>query len=119
MFRLTLPNVIWFCIAGSILDGGAGGAGGYYTAGRHASLMTCNPGAGTARLMSAGGGDCSLVGQKVSYLDSGYSEESDPTAMGGASEQQQTSTSSTTSCLVKTSSGSVYIPRGGKQEQSR
>ena len=39
-----------------------------------------------------------LTGQKVNYLDSGYSEE-DP------SEQP-----SVTSCLVKTSSGSVYIP---------
>ena len=39
-----------------------------------------------------------LTGQKVNYLDSGYSEE-DP------SEQ-----ANVTSCLVKTSSGSIYIP---------
>lgn len=37
-----------------------------------------------------------LTGQKVNYLDSGYSEED--------AEQQ------VTSCLMKTSSGSIYIP---------
>ena len=62
----------------------------------------------TSRSGQNGGGDNSLregllmsgtlTGQKVNYLDSGYSEE-DP------SEQ-----ANVTSCLVKTSSGSIYIP---------
>ena len=38
-----------------------------------------------------------LTGTKINYLDSGYSEEGDV-------DQQ------VTSCLMKTSSGSIYIP---------
>ena len=85
---------------------------GYNSSGRHASLMaTSRSGGGT--LVPVGGQNCgggegnlregllmsgTLTGQKVNYLDSGYSEE-DP------SEQ-----ANVTSCLVKTSSGSIYIP---------
>ena len=72
---------------------------GYPTSGRHASLMASSRSGGGENglregLLMSG----TLTGQKVNYLDSGYSEE-DP------SEQP-----SVTSCLVKTSSGSVYIP---------
>ena len=73
---------------------------GYPTSGRHASLMASSRsgcgGENTLRegLLMSG----TLTGQKVNYLDSGYSEE-DP------SEQ-----ANVTSCLVKTSSGSIYIP---------
>lgn len=76
-------------IAGSVLDNG----------GRHASLLTTMPrGVGHpadsgTQLRENGG---SLAGQKVNYLDSGYSEED---------QDQQV-----TSCLMKTSSGSIYIP---------
>ena len=42
-----------------------------------------------------------LTGQKINYLDSGYSEED--------ADQQ------VTSCLMKTSSGSIYIPPSKKK----
>ena len=84
-------------ISGTVLDTSING---YPTSGRHASLMASSRsgcgGENTLRegLLMSG----TLTGQKVNYLDSGYSEE-DP------SEQ-----ANVTSCLVKTSSGSIYIP---------
>ena len=85
-----------FEISGTVLDTSMNG---YPTSGRHASLMASSRSGGGENglregLLMSG----TLTGQKVNYLDSGYSEE-DP------SEQP-----SVTSCLVKTSSGSVYIP---------
>ncbi|CAB4065038.1 Tenascin-X,Tenascin,Teneurin-m [Lepeophtheirus salmonis] len=67
---------------GSVLD-----TGNSYTSGRHASLMASN----STQLREG-----SLTGQRVNYLDSGYSEE-DP-------DQQ------VTSCLMKTPSGNIFIP---------
>ncbi|XP_071744523.1 teneurin-m isoform X2 [Lepeophtheirus salmonis] len=66
----------------SVLD-----TGNSYTSGRHASLMASN----STQLREG-----SLTGQRVNYLDSGYSEE-DP-------DQQ------VTSCLMKTPSGNIFIP---------
>lgn len=78
--------------AGSILDSG----------GRHASLMASSRnddnGHGVATTLQLR--EANLVGQKVNYLDSGYSEEGDM----GLGDQQMTS------CLMKTASGSIYIP---------
>ena len=83
-------------ILGSVLDTAING---YPTSGRHASLMASSRSGGGENSLREGllmSG--TLTGQKVNYLDSGYSEE-DP------SEQ-----ANVTSCLVKTSSGSIYIP---------
>ena len=97
MHRKHCSNEIVFLnISGSVLDTSMNG---YPTSGRHASLMASSRSGGGENglregLLMSG----TLTGQKVNYLDSGYSEE-DP------SEQP-----SVTSCLVKTSSGSVYIP---------
>ena len=82
-------TLYFFSFAGSVLDNG----------GRHASLLTTMPRGGghpadSGTQMRENGG--SLAGQKVNYLDSGYSEED---------QDQQV-----TSCLMKTSSGSIYIP---------
>ena len=80
-------------ISGSVLDNGHS-----YTSGRHASLMTSGS-RGTiqeATQLREGLLTGTLTGQKVNYLDSGYSEED--------ADQQ------VTSCLMKTSSGSIYIP---------
>ena len=85
-----------FIILGSVLDTAING---YPTSGRHASLMASSRSGGGENSLREGllmSG--TLTGQKVNYLDSGYSEE-DP------SEQ-----ANVTSCLVKTSSGSIYIP---------
>ena len=92
-------------IAGSVLDNGNS-----FTGGRHASLMAAAAAAGGSR-----GGNVpeatqlreglltgTLTGQKVNYLDSGYSEED--------ADQLQV-----TSCLMKTSSGSIYIPPSKKK----
>ena len=54
--------------------------------------------------------ETNLTGHKINYLDSGYSEEgADHTAVmssnNGANNDQQIAT-----CLMKTSSGSIYIP---------
>ena len=89
-------KIVFLNISGSVLDTSMNG---YPTSGRHASLMASSRSGGGENglregLLMSG----TLTGQKVNYLDSGYSEE-DP------SEQP-----SVTSCLVKTSSGSVYIP---------
>ena len=88
-------------IAGSVLDNGNS-----FTGGRHASLMAAAAAAGGSRgvgnvpeatQLREGLLTGTLTGQKVNYLDSGYSEED--------ADQQQV-----TSCLMKTSSGSIYIP---------
>ncbi|XP_059080344.1 uncharacterized protein LOC131878399 isoform X2 [Tigriopus californicus] len=81
----------------SVLDN----ASNTYTGGRHASLIAS---LGKANGSSSGLGEAatlqlregSLAGQKVNYLDSGYSEED--------TDQQ------ITSCLMQTASGSIYIP---------
>lgn len=91
-------------ISGSVLDNGHS-----YTSGRHASLMTSGS-RGTiqeATQLREGLLTGTLTGQKVNYLDSGYSEED--------ADQQ------VTSCLMKTSSGSIYIPpsKFGKPEAKR
>lgn len=73
--------------------------GNSYTSGRHASLMhTTASRSNMAEVTQLREGllTGTLTGQKVNYLDSGYSEED--------AEQQ------VTSCLMKTSSGSIYIP---------
>lgn len=82
-----------YFFAGSVLDNGHS-----YTSGRHASLMTSGSRGAIqeATQLREGLLTGTLTGQKVNYLDSGYSEE-DP------NEQ-------VTSCLMKTSSGSIYIP---------
>ena len=74
--------------------------GNSYTSGRHASLLSAPSSSRSMQestQLREGLLTGTLTGQKVNYLDSGYSEE-DPT------EQQ------VTSCLMKTSSGSIYIP---------
>lgn len=80
-------------ISGSVLDNGNS-----YTSGRHASLLAT--GSRTmhqeATQLREGLLTGTLTGQKINYLDSGYSEED--------ADQQ------VTSCLMKTSSGSIYIP---------
>ena len=99
------------------------GNGGGYTTGRHASLMATS-GSSNRNPLHGGNGNLSnqcssgestqigegliagtLTGQKVNYLDSGYSEEDPNDHHNGQQQQQQV-----TSCLVKTSSGSIYIP---------
>lgn len=93
----VISNLLF--IAGSILDGGSG------TSGRHASLMTSATAAINANAINTGANnnlheaslplrETNLAGQKINYLDSGYSEED----------------AEMTSCLMKTASGSVYIP---------
>ena len=74
------------------MDGGGGGGG------RHASLMR-DPGSNLPLR------ETNLTGQKVNYLDSGYSEEGNDNNGGIVGGDQQI-----TSCLMKTSSGSIYIP---------
>ena len=69
--------------------GGSGGGG--------ASSASGNSGESSQALLA---GTVCLAGQKVNYLDSGYSEE-DPNDNHGNNTQQ---------VLVKTSSGSIYIP---------
>ena len=51
----------------------------------------------------------SLAGQKVNYLDSGYSEEDGTGVMGGQGGVP-VGGQEVTSCLMKTASGSIYIP---------
>lgn len=137
-FRTSFSDIRWRCkqlliflfhfigFSGSLLENGSNA----YTTGRHASLMATSAGSNNRNPLLGGGGggpnvnhsNCSsgestqlreglisgtLTGQKVNYLDSGYSEE-DPNDHGG---QQP-------SCLVKTSSGSIYIPPS-KSPQSR
>lgn len=86
-----------FAFSGSVLDN----ASNTYTGGRHASLIASlskangsSSGLGEAATLQLREG--SLAGQKVNYLDSGYSEED--------TDQQ------ITSCLMQTASGSIYIP---------
>ena len=88
-------QIIFFQFSGSVLDNGNS-----YTSGRHASLLSAPSSSRSMQestQLREGLLTGTLTGQKVNYLDSGYSEE-DPT------EQQ------VTSCLMKTSSGSIYIP---------
>ena len=88
-------KTIFFQFSGSVLDNGNS-----YTSGRHASLLSAPSSSRSMQestQLREGLLTGTLTGQKVNYLDSGYSEE-DPT------EQQ------VTSCLMKTSSGSIYIP---------
>ena len=89
-------SFFFFKFSGSVLDNGNS-----YTSGRHASLLSSAAPSGSRSMQEStqlreGLLTGTLTGQKVNYLDSGYSEE-DPT------EQ-------VTSCLMKTSSGSIYIP---------
>ena len=87
-----------FYFAGSVLDNGTS-----YTSGRHASLIHATgsrnmvPVPAESTQLREGLLTGTLTGQKINYLDSGYSEEGD-------ADQQ------VTSCLMKTSSGSIYIP---------
>ena len=96
MINTKLFNqIIFFQFSGSVLDNGNS-----YTSGRHASLLSAPSSSRSMQestQLREGLLTGTLTGQKVNYLDSGYSEE-DPT------EQQ------VTSCLMKTSSGSIYIP---------
>ena len=73
-------------------------AGGGGSRGGGASSASGNSGESSQALLA---GTVCLAGQKVNYLDSGYSEE-DPNDNHGNHTQQQV--------LVKTSSGSIYIP---------
>ena len=82
----------FFVVAGSILDSGGG---------RQASLMTS---ADTLQMREA-----NLTGHKINYLDSGYSEE-DANLVVDPQQQQQQQQHMATSCLMKTASGSIYIP---------
>ena len=99
IFETYVRNLNWVFFlkfSGSVLDNGNS-----YTSGRHASLLSSAAPSGSRSMQEStqlreGLLTGTLTGQKVNYLDSGYSEE-DPT------EQ-------VTSCLMKTSSGSIYIP---------
>ena len=91
--NISRLHCVPFDVSGSILDSGSG---------RHASLMTSSRN-GINGGMGHAGEDATLqlregnlAGQKVNYLDSGYSEEDAGQEM--------------TSCLMKTASGSIYIP---------
>ena len=96
-----LLNMIFIAFTGSVLDNGHS-----YTSGRHASLLAAGGGGGRAleepTQLREGLLTGTLTGQKVNYLDSGYSEE-DPDHLA-------------TSCLMKTSSGSIYIPPSKKNQ---
>ena len=96
--NLFTNKTICLFFAGSVLDNGHS-----YTSGRHASLMAPSSSRGTiqeATQLREGLLTGTLTGQKINYLDSGYSEED--------ADQQ------VTSCLMKTSSGSIYIPPSKK-----
>ena len=91
--KQSANHLLFMFISGSVLDNGHS-----YTSGRHASLMTSGSRGAIqeATQLREGLLTGTLTGQKVNYLDSGYSEED--------ADQQ------ITSCLMKTSSGSIYIP---------
>lgn len=103
MLNYLLKVKKFFHFAGSTLDGFGGGSSTMAGGGRHASLLSRGISDQTSTLQMR---ETNLTGQKVNYLDSGYSEEGAPSVDVG--DQQ------IASCLMKTSSGSIYIPPGNQ-----
>jgi len=83
------------------------------TSGRHASLLAQGGphGVDAASAATLQMRETSLAGQKVNYLDSGYSEEGDASAANGDHQ--------VTSCLMQTASGSIYIPAGEARSRAK
>ena len=94
---MSIHTICFICIAGSVLDSSNGRAASLMSTG----LVESNNPPSTMQLREG-----NLTGQKVNYLDSGYSEEDQESQQQQQSLQQQT----VTSCLMQTDSGTYYIP---------